>query len=46
MFYEIKRNRSRIDLAKLEEKSAAFFEKNPQLKSREASFAGLSMEEM
>lgn len=46
VFYEIKRNHSRIDLARLEEKGKAFFEKNPQLKSREVSFAGLSMEDM
>ena len=45
-FYEIKRDASRIDLKELEFKSRAFLTKNPQLKSRNISYKGLSMEDM
>ena len=45
-FYEVKRDRRRIDLARLKEKSLAFFEKNPTMKGRVQSFYGLSMEDM
>ena len=45
-FYEIKRDVSRIALGKLEEKSEAFFCKNPQLRERKVSFQGLSLEDM
>ena len=45
-FYEVKRDRRRIDLARLKEKSVAFFDKNPALKGRCQSFCGLSMEDM
>lgn len=45
-FYEIKRDSSRIDLTALERKSLAFFAKNPQLRSRKVSYAGLSISDM
>lgn len=45
-FYEIKRDAARIDLKELEFKSRAFLAKNPQLKSRNISYKGLSMEDM
>ena len=45
-FYEVKRDETRIDLKRLQEKSDAFFQKNPDLKSREVSFLGLSMRDM
>lgn len=45
-FYEVKRDASRIDLNDLERKSGAFFAKNPALKSRKISFAGLSIQDM
>ena len=45
-FYEVKRDASRIDLHALERKSAAFFAKNPTLKSRNCFFKGLSLEDM
>lgn len=45
-FYEIKRDARRIDLAALKEKSEIFFDKHPMLKSRKASFLGLSMANM
>ena len=45
-FYEVKHDVERIDIEKLRKKSAAFFEKNPQLKSKKAFFAGLSIKDM
>lgn len=45
-FYEIKRNRKRIDLKKLEGKSVAFFAKNPELKRCRATFNALSLDDM
>ena len=46
VFYEIKRDASKIDLTELERKSQAFFAKNPWLKARKVTFAGLSIEDM
>lgn len=45
-FVEIKRDESRISLADLKKKSEAFYAKNPSLRSRHASFVGLSVEDM
>ena len=45
-FYEVKRDASRIDLKRLKEKSVAFFQKNPSMKDRTASFDGLSLRDM
>ena len=45
-FFEIKRDAKRIDIGMLREKSAAFFAKNPQLKSRTPAFKGLSLLDM
>lgn len=45
-FYEVKRDRKRIDLNLLREKTEAFFKKNPHLRSRKLSFAGLCVEDM
>jgi hypothetical protein len=45
-FYEVKRDASRIDLKRLKEKSVAFFQKNPSMKDRKASFDGLSLRDM
>lgn len=45
-FYEIKRNRSRIDLNGLKAKSVVFLAKNPKLASHKIGFKALSMEEM
>ncbi len=45
-FYEVKRDVSRIDLRRLQEKSVAFFQKNPDLRGRTASFHGLSLCDM
>ena len=45
-FYEVKRDASRINLHDLEQKSGAFFAKNPTLKSRNCFFKGLSLEDM
>ncbi len=42
-FYEVKRDASRIDLAALKAKTAAFFEKNPTLRSLESKCGGLSL---
>ena len=46
VFYEIKRDASRIDLKELGFKAHAFLTKNPQLKSRNISYKGLSMKDM
>lgn len=45
-FYEVKRNRSRIDLNGLKAKSVVFLAKNPKLASHKIGFKALSMEEM
>ena len=45
-FYEVKRDRKRINLDSLRKKAEAFFEKNPYLRLRKLSFAGLCMEDM
>ena len=45
-FYEVKRDASRIDLKRLQEKSVAFFQKNPDMKDRTVSFNGLSLCDM
>ena len=45
-FYEVKRDASRIDLKRLQEKSVAFFRKNPDMKDRTVSFSGLSLRDM
>ena len=45
-FFEVKRDATRVDLASLERKSLAFFAKNPQLRSREVTFSGLSVRDM
>ncbi len=45
-FYEVKRDESRIDLKRLQEKSVAFFQKNPSMKDKKVSFLGLSMRDM
>ena len=42
-FYEVKRDAARIDLAALKAKTAAFFEKNPDLRSNESACKGLSL---
>ena len=45
-FYEVKRDAARIDLAKLRDKSTAFFAKHPQLQSRAVAFHALSEADM
>ena len=45
-FYEVKRDRKRINLAALERKAGAFFEKNPSLAERKHTLAGLSIDDM
>ena len=45
-FYEVKRDRGRIDLSKLRAKAAAFLTKNPELSDRQTTFAGLSLEDL
>lgn len=45
-FFEIKRNSGKIDIDVLKRKSEAFFEKCPELRSREAEFKGLSLQDM
>ena len=45
-FFEIKRDAKRLNIGMLREKSAAFFAKNPQLKSRTPAFKGLSLLDM
>ena len=45
-FVEIKRDASRISLSDLRKKSEVFFAKNPNLRSRQTSFAGLSIADM
>ena len=45
-FYEVKHDADRLVLDDLRMKSAAFFAKNPELKSRAISFHGLSLQDM
>ena len=45
-FFEVKRRRRDIDMKALERKSEAFFAKNPTMKSRKISFAGLSLDDI
>ena len=45
-FYEVKRERSRIDLNALERKSKAFLDKNPTKCELKRTLAGLSLEDM
>ena len=45
-FYEVKRDRRRIDIGRLKDKAQAFFEKNPSKRERSQVFCGLSMEDM
>ena len=45
-FYEIKRDRDRIDLNQLKIKSAAFLEKNPGLRNRAQRHLALSLSDM
>ena len=45
-FYEVKLDASRISLDELERKRTAFFEKNPQLRTRSGSCCGLSLADM
>ena len=45
-FFEIKRDSRRIDIGRLKTKSEAFVAKNPAMRSRVASFAGLSLSDM
>ena len=45
-FFEVKMDSRRIDLDQLKVKSQAFFAKNPALRSRAVSFAGLSLPDM
>ena len=45
-FYEVKRDRERIDLQKLRAKAAQFIAKNPELSERKMSFSGLSIEDL
>ena len=45
-FYEVKRDRSRIDLNDLERKSKAFLDKNPSKWELKRTLSGLSLEDM
>ena len=45
-FYEIKRDKRRIDIALLNEKAQAFLEKNPSLRGHVQKFCGLSIADM
>ena len=45
-FYEVKRDKARINLDSLKAKATAFLAKNPQLKEHELSFKGLSLQDM
>ena len=45
-FFEVKRRRRDIDMKALERKSEAFFAKNPTMKTRKTSFAGLSLDDI
>ena len=45
-FYEVKREKSRINLNVLKAKVEAFLAKNPQLKEHKMTFKGLTMQDM
>ena len=45
-FYEVKRDRARIDLNDLERKSKAFLDKNPEKRKLRRTLSGLSLEDM
>lgn len=45
-FYEVKRERSRINLEVLRKKADVFLKKNPQLNERKISYCELSMDDM
>ena len=45
-FFEIKRDSSRFEKKSLEAKAVAFFEKNPDKRSRVVSFGGLSLNDL
>ena len=45
-FCEIKREKERISLKALENKTIAFFEKNPSLKAKTCRVLSLSLEDM
>lgn len=45
-FFEVKRDKSRINLGHLKGKAEAFLNKNPKLKAREISFGGLSLSDI
>ena len=45
-FYEVKREKSRINLNALKTKAEAFLAKNPQLKEHRTTFNGLTMQDM
>lgn len=46
VFCEIKREKERISLKALENKTIAFFEKNPSLKAKPSQVLALSLEDM
>ena len=45
-FYEVKREKTRININVLKAKAEAFLAKNPQLKEHKMTFKGLTMQEM
>ena len=45
-FFEVKTDVRRLDLGVLRRKSEAFFAKNPEKRSAETTFGGLSIEDM
>jgi AAA+ ATPase superfamily predicted ATPase len=45
-FFEVKRDKTRISMNTLMDKTTAFFAKNPQLKSHKTSFNSLSLDDM
>ena len=45
-FYEVKREKSRLNLNVLKAKAEAFLAKNPQLKRHRTTFKGLTMQDM
>ena len=45
-FYEVKRDRARIDLNDLERKSKAFLDKNPEKRKLRRTLSGLSLGDM
>ena len=45
-FYEVKREKSRLNLNVLKAKAEAFLAKNPQLKGHRTTFKGLTMQDM